>query len=191
VTNTAEALQEFQRDYVITEAENYLRRFIKKLKDFKEKAAKMAAKPAMPLSRIQTPLNPTRTPSKARNSTKKKPSNSHLTDLSPPTKESDKAPQASEEIQSDHKSPYQDDLTLSKPYSLQDLGFLKEKLLICCNIARKRMKDVDGDLDKKKGIRTDRTTRGTILIEERSFLLRSPKTISQAYLKYISKEEWY
>ena len=79
----------------------------------------------------------------------------------------------------------------TRPYSLQDLGFLKEKLLICCNIVRKRMKCVEDNLDKKKGIRTDRTTRGTILVEERSFLLRNPKTISQAYLKYISKEEWY
>ena len=47
------------------------------------------------------------------------------------------------------------------------------------------MKDVNEDLDKKKGIRTDRATVGTILVEERSFLLRSPKSLSQAYLKYI------
>ena len=53
------------------------------------------------------------------------------------------------------------------------------------------MKDVDDDLDKKKGIRCDSYTVGTILVEERSFLLRSPKQLSQAYLKYIQKEEWY
>lgn len=47
------------------------------------------------------------------------------------------------------------------------------------------MKDVDDDLDKKKGIRCDSYTVGTILVEERSFLLRSPKQLSQAYLKYI------
>ena len=79
----------------------------------------------------------------------------------------------------------------SKQASLQDLGFLKEKLLICCNIVRKRLKSDADKLDKKKGIRTDRTTVGTILVEERSFLLRSPKNLSQAYLKYIQKEEWY
>jgi len=56
---------------------------------------------------------------------------------------------------------------------------------------RKRLKLVDDKLDKKKGIRTDRHSAGTILIEERSFILRSPKNLSQAYLKYIQKEEWY
>jgi len=56
---------------------------------------------------------------------------------------------------------------------------------------RKRLKSNDDKLDKKKGIRTDRHTAGTISIEERSFLLRSPNNISPAYLKYIQKEEWY
>ena len=74
---------------------------------------------------------------------------------------------------------------------MQDLGFLKEKLVICCNIMRKRLKPVEDKLDTKKGIRTDRMTAGVILIEERSFLLRSPKNLSAAYLKYIQKEDWY
>lgn len=75
--------------------------------------------------------------------------------------------------------------------SLQDLGFLKQKLLICCNIVRKRLKPMEDKLDKKKGIRTDRATAGTILVEERSFLLRHAKNLSQAYLKYVGKEEWF
>lgn len=62
---------------------------------------------------------------------------------------------------------------------------------MCCNIIRKRLKVVEDKLDSKKGIRSDRHTAGTITMEERSFLLRSPKTISQAYLKYIQKEDWY
>lgn len=62
--------------------------------------------------------------------------------------------------------------------SLQDLGFLKQKLLICCNVVRKRLKPTEDKLDKKKGIRTDRGTAGTILVEERSFLLRHTKNIS-------------
>ena len=37
-----ESLAEFQRDFVLTEAENYLRRFIRKFKDFKEKGLKPA-----------------------------------------------------------------------------------------------------------------------------------------------------
>lgn len=40
VIDSAETLQEFQRDFVITEAESYLRRFIKKFKAFKAKAEK-------------------------------------------------------------------------------------------------------------------------------------------------------
>ena len=51
--------------------------------------------------------------------------------------------------------------------NLQDLGFQKEKLIVCCNIVRKRLKNVDEDLDKKKGITADRTTVGTVLVEER------------------------
>ena len=78
-----------------------------------------------------------------------------------------------------------------KTLSLESLDFQKEKLLICCNVIRKRLKNVDLNLDKKKGIRTDRYTAGNLLLEERSFLMRSPKTISPAYLKYIQKEEWY
>ena len=75
--------------------------------------------------------------------------------------------------------------------TLQDLGFLKEKLLICCNILRKRMKDQDEQLDKKHGIQVDRMTAGELILEERSFLLRSPKNITDAYLNFIHKEEWY
>ena len=123
VISSAEALQEFQRDFVITEAESYLHRFIKKLGDLKRKAAE------------------------------------------------------SEEAKA--------------KLSLEEVGFLKEKLLVCCNILRKRMKDVDIDLDKKKGITVDQTTVGTILVEERSFLLRDPKTLTPGYLKYIKNEDWY
>ena len=51
VINSAEALQDFQRDFVITEAENYLRKFVKKLQDFKERSHKPVAAKA----RTQTP----------------------------------------------------------------------------------------------------------------------------------------
>ena len=51
--------------------------------------------------------------------------------------------------------------------NFEDLGFLKEKLLVCCNIVQKRLKTFDEDLDKKKGITVDRTTVGTVLVEER------------------------
>ena len=71
------------------------------------------------------------------------------------------------------------------------MGFIKEKLLICCNIMRKRMKNMDEDLDKKKGIQCDRTTVGIILVEERSFMLRNPKTFTPGYIKYVKKEDWY
>ena len=37
VINESEALAEFQRDFVLTEAENYLRKFMKKMIEFKEK----------------------------------------------------------------------------------------------------------------------------------------------------------
>jgi len=79
----------------------------------------------------------------------------------------------------------------SLPCTFENLGFLKEKLLICCNIVENRLKPVDHKLDKKKGITTDRITAGMIMMEERSFLLRTSKQLTQAYLKYIHKEEWY
>ena len=101
---------------------------------------------------------------------KKKASNQQLSESSPAK---DQNTTQAEEPSSITKSPVKDIET--RPYSLQELGFLKEKLLVCCNIVRKRMKDVDDDLDKKKGIRCDSYTVGTILVEERSFLLRSPK----------------
>ena len=75
--------------------------------------------------------------------------------------------------------------------SLEILGFLKEKLVVCCNIIRKRVKDIDFKLDKKNGIRADRQTQGKLLYEERSFLMRKAKNISPAYLKFIQKEDWY
>ena len=53
VLSTPEALQEFQRDFVLTEAENYLRRFIKKFKDFKTKGAKV---PKTVNARLKTPV---------------------------------------------------------------------------------------------------------------------------------------
>ena len=71
------------------------------------------------------------------------------------------------------------------------MGFGKEKLLVCCNIVRKRLKEQDDQLDKKLGIRVDRITAGELILEERSFLLRTPKNLTQAYLKYIHKEDWY
>ena len=67
----------------------------------------------------------------------------------------------------------------------------KEKLLICCKIVGTRLKDLHAKLDKKKGINADRATIGKIKTEERSFILRSPKQITPAYLKYVHKEEWY
>ena len=63
--------------------------------------------------------------------------------------------------------------------------------MVCCNIVGNRLKPVDHKLDKKKGIMTDRITAGEITMEERSFLLRSKKQLSTAYLKYIRNEEWY
>ena len=67
----------------MTEAENYLRKFLKKLRDFKEKSLKQAAqKPSTSYGRTATPSNPTRSPSKARN-IKKKASNQQLSESSP------------------------------------------------------------------------------------------------------------
>ena len=67
----------------------------------------------------------------------------------------------------------------------------KEKLLICCKITGTRLKDQTAKLDKKKGITADQATVGKIKTEEKSFLFRSPKQITPAYLKYVHKEDWY
>ena len=67
VINSPETLQEFQRDFVLTEAENYLRKFIKKHKDYIEKNSKQTG-----LSRNNTPGSLKRSPSKNRTSMKKK-----------------------------------------------------------------------------------------------------------------------
>ena len=57
--NSPEALQEFQRDFVLTEAEIYLRRYVKKFNDFKEKGTtpkpQPNAKVATNASRLLTP----------------------------------------------------------------------------------------------------------------------------------------
>ena len=40
VINSSNALNEFQRDFVITEAENYMRQYIRKYQNYKEKGSK-------------------------------------------------------------------------------------------------------------------------------------------------------
>ena len=65
-----ETLQEFQRDFVLTEAENYLRKYIKKYKEFFEKNP--GARAMTSASRAYTPVNLKRSPSKNKTSIKKK-----------------------------------------------------------------------------------------------------------------------
>ena len=73
-----------------------------------------------------------------------------------------------------------------------DVGKInKEKLLICCKVVGSRLKDVMKKLDSKKGIAVDKGTMCKIKPEERAFLFRGPKAITQAYLKYVHKEDWF
>ena len=55
----------------------------------------------------------------------------------------------------------------------------------------KRVRNADSKLDKKRGITFDKQIVGNLSIEERSFLLKDQKHITEAYLKYIHKEEWF
>jgi hypothetical protein len=55
------------------------------------------------------------------------------------------------------------------------MGISKEKLTICCNIIRKRLRNIDQKLDKKKGITYNKDISGKISVEERSFLLKPQK----------------
>jgi hypothetical protein len=71
------------------------------------------------------------------------------------------------------------------------LNFSKEKLLVCCNLMQKRLKQPDDKLDKKKGIQFDRLTIGKLTTEEKAMILRQGKQLTPAYFKYIHKEEWY
>ena len=70
VISSPETLQEFQRDFVLTEAENYLRKYIKKYKEFIEKNP--GAREITSASRAYTPVNLKRSPSKNKTSMKKK-----------------------------------------------------------------------------------------------------------------------
>ena len=131
---------------MLTEAENYLRRFIKKFKDFKTKGAKV---PKTVNARLKTPVTQKRSQSKKPKEIKKNKSQLSSIEGTPAKQEVVKVlPEATAEEQENRKT------------TIQELGFLKEKLLICCNIVRKRLKPVDHKLDKKKGIRTDRATAG-------------------------------
>ena len=46
-------------------------------------------------------------------------------------------------------------------------------------------------LDSKKGIAVDKVTMCKIKPEERALLFKGPKSITQAYLKYVHKEDWF
>ena len=46
-------------------------------------------------------------------------------------------------------------------------------------------------LDSKKGITVDKSTMCKIKPEERALLFRGPKSITQAYLNYVHKEDWF
>ena len=55
----------------------------------------------------------------------------------------------------------------------------------------KRVRNIDNKLDKKKGIVYDKDMAGKLSIEERSFVLKDTKQLTEAYLKYIHKEDWF
>ena len=55
----------------------------------------------------------------------------------------------------------------------------------------KRVRNIDSKLDKKKGIVYDKEMAGKLSIEERSFVLKDTKLLTEAYLKYIHKEDWF
>ena len=143
---------------------------MKKFNEFKTRGTTAAQKSQKPGSRLLTPNNQKRSPSKNRQSVKKK-SNIHLSAERSPSDNKELNGKAAEAAEDREES-------VPKTTNLQELGFLKEKLLICCNVIRKRLKSTEEKIDKKKGLRTDRVTAGTILIEERSFLLRHPKNVS-------------
>ena len=128
VINSTEQLYAFQRDYLFTEAESYLKKFLKSY-----------------------------------------------------------AKQANKELQAISGENEAQMLN----YNPDSAKINKEKLLICCKIVGTRLKDLHQKLEKKKGITADRATMGKIKTEERSFILRGPKAITAAYLKYVHKEEWY
>lgn len=70
-------------------------------------------------------------------------------------------------------------------------GFIKEKLLVCCFITKRRLKQPEEKLDSKQGITFDKNNQGKVTNEEKAFLMRPEKQITPAYIKYIHKEEWY
>ena len=68
---------------------------------------------------------------------------------------------------------------------------VKEKLLVCCAIVKRRFKDPSARLDSKKGITHDRFSVGKVKSEEKALLLRPSKQLTDAYIKYLHKEDWY
>ena len=72
-----------------------------------------------------------------------------------------------------------------KVFDSDRAGIGKDKLLICCFIVMKRMRNIDNKIDSKRGIVYDREIAGKLSIEERSFLLKDHRQITEAYLKYI------
>ena len=80
---------------------------------------------------------------------------------------------------------------MTKKFNSERANISKEKLLISCFIIMKRVRNIDNKLDKKKGIVYDKDMAGKLSIEERSFVLKDTKQLTEAYLKYIHKEDWF
>ena len=78
-----------------------------------------------------------------------------------------------------------------KVFDSERTGISKEKLLISCFLILKRVRNIDNKLDKKKGIVYDKQIAGKLSLEERSFILKDSKSLTDAYLKYLHKEEWF
>ena len=72
-----------------------------------------------------------------------------------------------------------------KAFDSERAGIGKEKLLICCHIVMKRIRNIDNKIDSKRGIVYDKEIAGKLSIEERSFLLKDHRQITEAYLKYV------
>jgi hypothetical protein len=70
-------------------------------------------------------------------------------------------------------------------------NLIKEKLLVCCALLQRKIKDPVTKLDKKKGISNGRMTLCKVTAEEKALLLRTEKQITVSYIKYLHKEDWY
>ena len=67
----------------------------------------------------------------------------------------------------------------------------KQRLIICCNIIRKKSKPWDKIIESRKGIRDQHSFPGKIKPEEKSFLAKTDKQLTPAYQKFIKKETWF